>query len=111
MRGFGVPQTIFALESAVDELALKMGIDPLELRLKNAFVPGDVTICGQTLTGPFWVPGMSGNPSTSLPSGPGGGEGERKRGDETRCRTGRHLVQTGAPCPRSIRSLGRAVAG
>lgn len=53
MRGFGVPQTIFALESAVDELALKMGIDPLELRLKNAFVPGDVTICGQTLVGAF----------------------------------------------------------
>jgi aldehyde oxidoreductase len=53
MRGFGVPQTIFALESAVDELALKLGIDPLELRLKNAFVPGDVTICGQTLTDAF----------------------------------------------------------
>ncbi|MBI5603191.1 MAG: molybdopterin-dependent oxidoreductase [Deltaproteobacteria bacterium] len=53
MRGFGVPQTIFALESAIDELALKMEIDPLELRLKNAFVPGDVTICGQTLVGAF----------------------------------------------------------
>lgn len=53
MRGFGVPQTIFALESAVDELALKMGIDPLELRLKNAFVPGDTTICGQILTDAF----------------------------------------------------------
>jgi aldehyde oxidoreductase len=53
MRGFGVPQTIFALESAVDELALKMGIDPLELRLKNAFVPGDTTVCGQVLTDAF----------------------------------------------------------
>ena len=53
MRGFGVPQTIFALESAVDELALKMGMDPLELRLRNAFVPGDVTICGQTLADAF----------------------------------------------------------
>ncbi|MBI5586581.1 MAG: molybdopterin-dependent oxidoreductase [Deltaproteobacteria bacterium] len=53
MRGFGVPQTIFALESAVDELALQMGIDPLELRLKNAFVPGDTTVCGQILTDAF----------------------------------------------------------
>ncbi len=53
MRGFGVPQTIFALESAVDELALKMGIDPLELRLKNAFIPGDTTVCGQALTDAF----------------------------------------------------------
>ncbi len=53
MRGFGVPQTIFALESAVDELALRMGIDPLELRLKNAFVPGDTTVCGQVLSDAF----------------------------------------------------------
>jgi aldehyde oxidoreductase len=53
MRGFGVPQTIFALESAVDELALKMGIDPLELRLNNAFVPGDTTVCGQVLADAF----------------------------------------------------------
>jgi aldehyde oxidoreductase len=53
MRGFGVPQTIFALESAVDELAQKMGIDPLELRLQNAFVPGDTTVCGQVLADAF----------------------------------------------------------
>jgi aldehyde oxidoreductase len=53
MRGFGVPQTIFALESAVDELALKLGIDPLEIRLRNAFVPNDTTICGQTLIDAF----------------------------------------------------------
>jgi aldehyde oxidoreductase len=53
MRGFGVPQTIFALESAVDELALKLGMDPLELRLRNAFVPGDTTVCGQVLADAF----------------------------------------------------------
>jgi aldehyde oxidoreductase len=53
MRGFGVPQTTFAVESALDELAAQMGIDPLELRMKNGFIPGDVTICGQTLEDAF----------------------------------------------------------
>ncbi len=35
------PQAAFALESALDELATKLDIDPLELRLKNASRPGD----------------------------------------------------------------------
>lgn len=49
MRGFGVPQVAFALESALDELAEKLSIDPLALRLKNCYEKGDVTVCGQTL--------------------------------------------------------------
>ena len=36
MRGFGTPQSTFALECTLDELAVKLGIDPLELRLRNA---------------------------------------------------------------------------
>ena len=35
MRGYGVPQAIFALESHMDDIARKMGLDPIELRLKN----------------------------------------------------------------------------
>ena len=35
-RGFGNPQASFAGESQIDELAAKLGIDPVELRLKNA---------------------------------------------------------------------------
>lgn len=50
MRGFGVPQTAFALESALDELAAKLGLDPLDIREKNCLVQGDETVCGQTLT-------------------------------------------------------------
>ena len=34
-RGFGRTQTTFAIESAIDELADKLGIDPIELRRKN----------------------------------------------------------------------------
>src|SRR5258708_5493965 len=35
MRGVGHSTGLFALESAMDELAYKLGIDPLELRLRN----------------------------------------------------------------------------
>jgi CO/xanthine dehydrogenase Mo-binding subunit len=40
-RAPGAPQVAFAVESALDEIALKLGMDPLELRLKNAVRPGD----------------------------------------------------------------------
>jgi aldehyde oxidoreductase len=53
MRGFGVPQTAFATESLLDEIAEKIGMDPLELRKKNGFVSGDMTICAQELTDSF----------------------------------------------------------
>ncbi|KAB2884739.1 MAG: molybdopterin-dependent oxidoreductase [Albidovulum sp.] len=46
-RGFGVPQAAIALESMLDELAGKLAIDPLELRLKNALTNGVPTVCGQ----------------------------------------------------------------
>ncbi len=45
-RGAGPPQVTFALESAVDMLADKMGIDPLEFRLKNVLVPGQSVSTG-----------------------------------------------------------------
>jgi CO/xanthine dehydrogenase Mo-binding subunit len=35
MRGFGAPQSVFAIESQMDILAARLGIDPLELRLMN----------------------------------------------------------------------------
>ena len=41
MRGFGTPQAIFAMENAMDELAEKLGMSPLELRRKNALRTGD----------------------------------------------------------------------
>jgi CO/xanthine dehydrogenase Mo-binding subunit len=50
MRGFGSPQVNFAIESMMDELAEKVGCDPLEIRLRNAFETGSVTATGQRLT-------------------------------------------------------------
>lgn len=49
MRGFGSPQVNFAIESMMDELAEKVGKDPLEIRLQNGFRDGAVTATGQTL--------------------------------------------------------------
>ncbi len=49
MRGFGSPQVNFAIESMVDELAERVGMNPLEIRVKNGFRRGDVTATGQKL--------------------------------------------------------------
>jgi len=50
MRGFGTPQMAIAHESHMDLLAEKLGMDPLEFRLLNAFKPGSETATGQKLT-------------------------------------------------------------
>ena len=50
MRGAGNPQINFAIESQMDILAQKLGIDPVELRLRNANRPGDVTSQGMRIT-------------------------------------------------------------
>ena len=50
MRGFGSPQVNFAIESMMDDLAEKVGKDPLEIRLQNGFDAGAVTATGQKLT-------------------------------------------------------------
>ncbi|MDD3846449.1 MAG: molybdopterin-dependent oxidoreductase [Syntrophorhabdaceae bacterium] len=47
-RAYGSPQSFFAGESLMDELAAKMGEDPLELRARNVYRPGDTTPTGQT---------------------------------------------------------------
>ena len=52
-RGFGNPQQIWATESTMDDAAQALGIDPLELRLRNlartgdAFIPGDTPADGE----------------------------------------------------------------
>ncbi|OCX71975.1 xanthine dehydrogenase [Acidithiobacillus thiooxidans] len=45
-RGFGAPQSIFALEVAMDRLAAKLNMDPAELRRKNLLHRGDVSPTG-----------------------------------------------------------------
>ncbi|WP_284704480.1 molybdopterin-dependent oxidoreductase [Nocardioides bruguierae] len=40
-RGYGLGQVVFGIESALDELARVSGVDPFELRRRNAVRPGD----------------------------------------------------------------------
>lgn len=53
MRGFGVNQTAFAIEGALDMLAEKVGIDGWEIRWRNILRQGDRFCTGQRLTKPF----------------------------------------------------------
>ncbi|MBM3525912.1 MAG: xanthine dehydrogenase family protein molybdopterin-binding subunit, partial [Alphaproteobacteria bacterium] len=55
-RGFGGPQMTFAGESQMDELARKLGIDPFDLRLKNAMRTGDKWTGGQTVASCGLIP-------------------------------------------------------
>ncbi len=48
-RGFGQPQVTFAIESALDELAELLDMDPLEIRRKNIIGLGDLTATGHEI--------------------------------------------------------------
>lgn len=49
MRGFGSPQPIFSEESIMDEIAIKLGLTPEEIRRINGFKAGSLTASGQKL--------------------------------------------------------------
>ncbi|HET7008297.1 MAG TPA: molybdopterin cofactor-binding domain-containing protein, partial [Candidatus Binatia bacterium] len=48
-RGYGIPQGAWAGEQQMDELARKLGMDPIEIRMKNIFVEGDMSYWGEQL--------------------------------------------------------------
>jgi carbon-monoxide dehydrogenase large subunit len=48
-RGFGTTQMTWACEAQMDIMAEKLGLDPLEIRMRNAYVEGDLYINGQVL--------------------------------------------------------------
>jgi xanthine dehydrogenase molybdenum-binding subunit len=50
MRGYGNPESTFAVESQMDDLADALGIDRLELRRRNVVKPGDVNPQGFVIT-------------------------------------------------------------
>jgi CO/xanthine dehydrogenase Mo-binding subunit len=55
MRGFGVTSASFAIETHMDRIAGVLGIDPWELRLRNATRTGDLTPTGVRLPDPSAV--------------------------------------------------------
>jgi aldehyde oxidoreductase len=55
-RGFGAPQVNFAVESLVDELAVRLGLDPVEIRRLNGLKLGSITATGQYLHASVGLP-------------------------------------------------------
>jgi putative selenate reductase molybdopterin-binding subunit len=47
LRGYGLSQTVFAVDSALDELARRLDIDPLDLRERNVIGPDDAMVSFQ----------------------------------------------------------------
>jgi len=77
-RAPGAPQAYFALESAMDELALEIGMDPIELRLHNASREGDLTADEQPWPRIAMVECLEAakrHPLYTTPVGPGEGVG------------------------------------
>ena len=54
-RGFGAPQGLFMAEMQMDKLAEKLGIDPVEIRMKNALKDGDTLGVGTPSPSPVSV--------------------------------------------------------
>ncbi|MGY9004924.1 MAG: xanthine dehydrogenase family protein molybdopterin-binding subunit [Alphaproteobacteria bacterium] len=73
-----VPPIVFGVESVVDELAEKLGMDPIDLRLKNAAVEGYTTIYGDTFGPIGFVETLEAakiHPHYTAPLAPGQGRG------------------------------------
>src|SRR5271168_4575914 len=52
-RGFGAPQSLFALERHMDKIAKVVGLTPEEIRRRNFLKPGQTTTTGQTVNEPI----------------------------------------------------------
>lgn len=57
-RGFGAPQSLFAVERHMDLAAQQMGLDPVELRRRNLLRPGERMATGQAITEALDLPGL-----------------------------------------------------
>jgi xanthine dehydrogenase D subunit len=82
MRGFGAVQACFAYESMMDKLAAACGLDPLEIRRRNAVTQGSHLATGQVIESPAPLaemltrleampmpPGLDGTDLRNLPGG------------------------------------------
>jgi CO/xanthine dehydrogenase Mo-binding subunit len=77
-RAPGSPISAFAVESALDVLAKKLGMDPLQLRLKNAVRPGTTMIYGPKMSHAGYVETLEAlinHPAYKAPLGPNQGRG------------------------------------
>jgi CO/xanthine dehydrogenase Mo-binding subunit len=80
MRGFGAVQVCVAYEAQMDKLAARLGLDPLEIRRRNALATGDVlSTTGQLIKTPLPVvdviDSLAAMPIATTQSPPPGGSG------------------------------------
>ncbi len=88
MRGYGTPQVTFAIECNLDELAEKAGLDPYEIRLRNANEPGQITPQGFRVTTcghRECLDEVAKRLGWSERRGRGGGNGRKRRGVGMAC--------------------------
>ncbi len=77
-RAPGAPMSVYGVESVVDELALKLGMDPIEFRLKNAVRNGSKSSYGPTFGSVGLVETLEAakaHPQYTIPLGPNQGRG------------------------------------
>ncbi|MBV9995244.1 MAG: xanthine dehydrogenase family protein molybdopterin-binding subunit [Caulobacteraceae bacterium] len=77
-RAPGAPISAFGMESAVDELARKLGMDPIAIREKNGVVSGVKAVYGPTLRDIAYkdtLEAIKSHPHYSIPLGPNQGRG------------------------------------
>jgi CO/xanthine dehydrogenase Mo-binding subunit len=75
MRGFGAPQVAIAYEAQMDRLAERLGLDPVELRIRNALTTGAEMPTGQLVPGPVDAAALlTGVRDLALPGPAGAGE-------------------------------------
>jgi xanthine dehydrogenase D subunit len=82
MRGFGSVQAAFGYEAQMDKLAAVLGLDPVEVRRRNAMSQGCEAPTGQTVDSPAPVAELLSRlrelplPRKTPPNGPGGGRSD-----------------------------------
>lgn len=109
MQGYGAPQVTFGVESTMDLLAEKLGMDPLELRIKNYVGLGEVFWGqGPTVKSPIFSDGVKelmrkGAESIGFHQrkAHGSGQGRYRRG--IGFARGFHTSGTGAPVPGEVK--------
>jgi xanthine dehydrogenase D subunit len=93
MRGFGAVQSCFAYESQMDKLALAVGLDPVEVRRRNAMTTGSVMPTGQIVEGPAPVANLLALVRDKPPAPPATGDPRERPGGVSNTTRGEGVVR------------------